>query len=176
MLIEPTLDIAEAYSKDRFAPMIRDTQVLSALIHEPRTRDGAGCRRLGGARSTAKARIPNPGRAATARLRRGHSTRVAIRPTRSIAFAIQRSGGTSTRSKAPTARVRSGRAARARAKDTREVSSGSSAWTRPRTPSTAHSGLQTPGPGYAHFPASYELEFFQQLTAEQVRTKFHNGH
>jgi len=40
MLIEPTLDIAEAYSKDRLAPMIRDTAVLRALIAEPRTRDG----------------------------------------------------------------------------------------------------------------------------------------
>lgn len=39
MLIEPTLDIAEAYSKDRLAPMIRDTPVLRDLIAEPRTRD-----------------------------------------------------------------------------------------------------------------------------------------
>lgn len=40
LLIEPTLEIAEAYSKDRLAPMIRDTPVLRELIPEPRTRDG----------------------------------------------------------------------------------------------------------------------------------------
>jgi phage terminase large subunit GpA-like protein len=35
--------------------------------------------------------------------------------------------------------------------------------------------VETPGAGYAHFPVSYELEYFQQLTAEQVKTKFKNG-
>jgi len=40
LLIEPTLEIAEAYSKDRLAPMIRDTPVLRDIIPEPRTRDG----------------------------------------------------------------------------------------------------------------------------------------
>jgi phage terminase large subunit GpA-like protein len=39
LLIEPTLDIAEAYSKDRLAPMIRETPVLSDLIKESRSRD-----------------------------------------------------------------------------------------------------------------------------------------
>ena len=39
LLIEPTLDIAEAYSKDRLAPMVRDTPVLSELIKESRSRD-----------------------------------------------------------------------------------------------------------------------------------------
>ena len=39
LLIEPTLDIAEAYSKDRLAPMVRDTPVLSELIKESRARD-----------------------------------------------------------------------------------------------------------------------------------------
>jgi phage terminase large subunit GpA-like protein len=40
LLIEPTLEIAESYSKDRLAPMVRDTPVLRELIPEPRTRDG----------------------------------------------------------------------------------------------------------------------------------------
>lgn len=40
LLIEPTLEIAEAYSKDRLAPMVRDTPVLRELIPEPRSRDG----------------------------------------------------------------------------------------------------------------------------------------
>jgi phage terminase large subunit GpA-like protein len=39
LLIEPTLDIAEAYSKDRLAPMVRDTPVLFELIKESRSRD-----------------------------------------------------------------------------------------------------------------------------------------
>lgn len=32
MLVQPTLDMAEAYSKDRLAPMIRDTPVLRKII------------------------------------------------------------------------------------------------------------------------------------------------
>jgi len=39
LLIEPTLDIAEAYSKDRLAPMIRDTPELANLIADVKTRD-----------------------------------------------------------------------------------------------------------------------------------------
>jgi phage terminase large subunit GpA-like protein len=39
LLVEPTLDIAEAYSKDRLAPMIRDTEVLCALIADVKSRD-----------------------------------------------------------------------------------------------------------------------------------------
>jgi phage terminase large subunit GpA-like protein len=35
--------------------------------------------------------------------------------------------------------------------------------------------VETPGPGYTHFPVGYELEYFQQLTSEQVKTKFRNG-
>ena len=31
------------------------------------------------------------------------------------------------------------------------------------------------GPGYCHFPMSYDQEYFLQLTAEKVRTKFKNG-
>jgi phage terminase large subunit GpA-like protein len=41
LCIEPTLDMAEGYSKDRIAPMIRDTPVLSDLIREPRSKDGS---------------------------------------------------------------------------------------------------------------------------------------
>jgi phage terminase large subunit GpA-like protein len=30
----------------------------------------------------------------------------------------------------------------------------------------------TPGPGYCHFPIAYQQEFFNQLTSEEVRTRF----
>ena len=39
LFIEPTLDIAEAYSKDRLSPMIRDTASLAQLIADPKSRD-----------------------------------------------------------------------------------------------------------------------------------------
>ena len=35
--------------------------------------------------------------------------------------------------------------------------------------------IQEPGPGYCHFPADYEDEYFKQLTAEKCVTKFHKG-
>ena len=38
LMIEPTLEIAEAYSKDRLAPMVRDTPELRAIMPEARTR------------------------------------------------------------------------------------------------------------------------------------------
>ena len=36
--------------------------------------------------------------------------------------------------------------------------------------------VHQPGPGYCHFPADYPEEYFQQLTAERIQTKFINGH
>ena len=39
LMIHPTLEMAQAYSKDRFAPMIRDSPVLRELISEPRAKD-----------------------------------------------------------------------------------------------------------------------------------------
>jgi phage terminase large subunit GpA-like protein len=39
LLLQPTLEMAEAWSKDRLAPMIRDTPVLRKLIADPRSRD-----------------------------------------------------------------------------------------------------------------------------------------
>lgn len=39
LLVQPTLEMAEAWSKDRLAPMIRDTPCLSAKIADPRARD-----------------------------------------------------------------------------------------------------------------------------------------
>jgi phage terminase large subunit GpA-like protein len=33
-----------------------------------------------------------------------------------------------------------------------------------------------PGPGYCHFPMAYEREWFEQLTAEKIVTKFRFGH
>lgn len=39
MLMQPTLEMAEAWSKDRFAPMIRDTPCLRGRIADPKARD-----------------------------------------------------------------------------------------------------------------------------------------
>jgi phage terminase large subunit GpA-like protein len=36
--------------------------------------------------------------------------------------------------------------------------------------------VETPGPGYCHFPIAYQQEFFNQLTSEEVRTRFVRGH
>lgn len=39
MLLQPTLDMAEAFSKDRLAPMVRDTPALQGKIADARSRD-----------------------------------------------------------------------------------------------------------------------------------------
>jgi phage terminase large subunit GpA-like protein len=39
LLLQPTLDMAEAFSKDRIATMVRDTPPLNTLIADPRSRD-----------------------------------------------------------------------------------------------------------------------------------------
>jgi phage terminase large subunit GpA-like protein len=39
LLVQPTLEMAEAYSKDRLAPMVRDTPALRERISDARTRD-----------------------------------------------------------------------------------------------------------------------------------------
>lgn len=39
LLVQPTLELAEAFSKDRLATMIRDTPALSAKVKDPRSRD-----------------------------------------------------------------------------------------------------------------------------------------
>lgn len=39
LLVQPTLEIAEAFSKDRLAPMVRDTPALRGKIADPRSRD-----------------------------------------------------------------------------------------------------------------------------------------
>ena len=39
LLVQPTVELYEAYSKERIAPMIRDTPVLRRLVKEARTRD-----------------------------------------------------------------------------------------------------------------------------------------
>lgn len=39
LLLQPTLEMAESWSKDRFAPMLRDTKVLHGLVKDPRSRD-----------------------------------------------------------------------------------------------------------------------------------------
>ena len=36
--------------------------------------------------------------------------------------------------------------------------------------------IHQPGAGYCHFPADYPEEYFKQLTAERIQTKFINGH
>lgn len=39
LLVQPTLDLAEAFSKDRLAPMIRDTPALRGKVKDVRSRD-----------------------------------------------------------------------------------------------------------------------------------------
>jgi len=39
LLVQPTLEMAEAWSKDRLAPMVRDTPALAERIADPRARD-----------------------------------------------------------------------------------------------------------------------------------------
>ena len=39
LMVNPSLTMAEAYSKDRFTPFIRDTPILNGLIKDPKTRD-----------------------------------------------------------------------------------------------------------------------------------------
>lgn len=39
MMIQPTIDIAQDYSKTRIAPMIRDTKVLNTLFYDVKSRD-----------------------------------------------------------------------------------------------------------------------------------------
>lgn len=36
--------------------------------------------------------------------------------------------------------------------------------------------IHQPGAGYCHFPADYPEEYFKQLTAERIQTRFVNGH
>ena len=38
-----------------------------------------------------------------------------------------------------------------------------------------HLRVEAPGPGYCHFPLDYTREFFKQLTAEEIRTKYFHG-
>src|SRR5690349_19600499 len=40
MLLQPTLGLAEAFSKDRLAPMLRDTPALRSKVSDARSRDG----------------------------------------------------------------------------------------------------------------------------------------
>lgn len=39
LVVQPTLDMAQTWSKDRLAPMIRDTPSLNSLVKDPRARD-----------------------------------------------------------------------------------------------------------------------------------------
>lgn len=39
LVLQPTLEMAESWSKDRLAPMLRDTPVLRGLVKDPRSRD-----------------------------------------------------------------------------------------------------------------------------------------
>jgi phage terminase large subunit GpA-like protein len=76
--------------------------------------------------------------------------------------------------KAPTVRGRSGRAGKSRRYG------GSLVWTVgvDTIKDAIYSRLRSsdPGLGYCHFLFSYELDYFKQLTSEQVRTKFIKGH
>lgn len=39
LVVQPTLSMAEAFSKDRISPMIRDTEILHGLVADPKARD-----------------------------------------------------------------------------------------------------------------------------------------
>lgn len=39
LVVQPTLDMAQTWSKDRLAPMLRDTPALQGLVKDPRSRD-----------------------------------------------------------------------------------------------------------------------------------------
>ena len=39
LLVQPTLEMAQAFSKDRLAPMLRDTPTLRGKVKDPRSRD-----------------------------------------------------------------------------------------------------------------------------------------
>lgn len=39
LLVQPTIEMAETWSKDRLAPMLRDTPALKGLVKDPRSRD-----------------------------------------------------------------------------------------------------------------------------------------
>ena len=39
LVVQPTLDMAQTWSKDRFAPMLRDTDILHGMVNSPKTRD-----------------------------------------------------------------------------------------------------------------------------------------
>lgn len=39
LVVQPTLEMAEAYSKDRLAPMLRDSPALQGKVKDPRSRD-----------------------------------------------------------------------------------------------------------------------------------------
>lgn len=41
LVVQPTVEMAEAWSKDRLAPMLRDSPVLAGKVSAPRSRDGA---------------------------------------------------------------------------------------------------------------------------------------
>ena len=47
LVIQPTLEMAQTWSKDRFAPMLRDTIVLKELVKDPRARIRGHNRRPG---------------------------------------------------------------------------------------------------------------------------------
>jgi phage terminase large subunit GpA-like protein len=39
LMVQPTIDLAESWSKERLAPMVRDTPVLQSLVADVRSRD-----------------------------------------------------------------------------------------------------------------------------------------
>ena len=41
MVVQPTVEDAEGYSKDEIAPMLRDTPTLKTLVSEPKAKDGS---------------------------------------------------------------------------------------------------------------------------------------
>lgn len=62
LVVEPTIEMAETWSKDRLAPMLRDTPALAGKVNDPRSRDSGNTLRAkefrGGRVSIAGANSP----------------------------------------------------------------------------------------------------------------------
>ena len=46
LVVQPTIEMGETWSKDRLAPMLRDTPAIRGLVGDPRSRDGANTLRM----------------------------------------------------------------------------------------------------------------------------------
>ena len=57
MMIQPTIDMAQDYSKSRIAPMLRDTKVLNNLFHNVKDKEEGGTAKTRDANNTILSKI-----------------------------------------------------------------------------------------------------------------------